>query len=284
MKTKHLLLTGILGLALAGMIMTGCKKDTAADTDSSAAQDDANATFAINDSKNAADGAAMNQTNTERVLGSACATVTKRDTTVNGMLDSLMDINFGPSPGCQCADGRTRQGHLFVYWDHAHPYFTSGDTINMTFGNYKVNNRGIAGTRMLVNIGLDSAGNMSWKFTASLTITNPNGTTCTWQAARTHTLAYTNGAWYYEITGGGSGVSSTGVTYTHTINTPIYYTAIRPWNGGCAFPEAGTVTFTRSNRQYPLVLNYISGIGNCPTQGDYATATINNNTFQVNLP
>lgn len=286
MKTKHLLLTAMVGLTLTTVILTGCKKkDTSAmDTDTNAAQDDANATFAINDSKNIADGAAQNQANVERVLGSPCAVVTKRDTTMGGMLDSLLDINFGPTP-CVCNDGKSRQGHVLVYWDHAHPYFTTGDTINMTFKGYVVNTKGITGLRSLVNIGTDSAGNMSWKFTANLTISYGGGGTATWSASRTNTLVQVGGAWYYQITGGGSGVTKNGVSYTHTINSAVYYTAIRPWNGGCAYPEQGTVTIARSNHNNSLVLNYTCGLGNCPTPGSpFATATINGNTFTIDLP
>ncbi|MGP8217336.1 MAG: hypothetical protein ACLQQ4_17340, partial [Bacteroidia bacterium] len=223
MKTKKFLLTGAMGIALTGMVITGCKKNStttpaAVDSDITAAQDDANATFAVNETKNSADGAAQNQPNVYRPQGSSCATVTKNLDTVlsNGQVDSLMDINFGPSP-CLCADGRYRQGHIRVYWDHIHPYFTQGDTINMTFENYVVNSKGIQGTRMLVNTGKDSAGNMSWSFTANLTITYAGGGTATWTASRTNTLVNVGGAWYYEITGGGSGVSKSGVSYTHTI-------------------------------------------------------------------
>src|ERR1700722_12981117 len=74
----------ILGIAMASVfIYAGCKKDATntttkptTDSDATAAQDEANASFVINDSKTISDGAAKGQS-TERPLGgSACGTVT----------------------------------------------------------------------------------------------------------------------------------------------------------------------------------------------------------------
>ena len=125
MKTKHYLVVGILGIALAGFILSGCKKksdNTATDSDVTASQDEANASFVLNDSKTISDGAAQNQP-AERV-GAICAQITRRDT--NNHADSLLDIYF---PGnCVSPDGRTRSGHILVSYLPGH-YFTQGDTI-----------------------------------------------------------------------------------------------------------------------------------------------------------
>src|ERR1700730_16257777 len=100
MKTKHFILTGILAVSLAGVIITGCKKSsTNPDTDATAAQDDANATFAIQDTKNSADGAAKGQA-TERPIHNLGCETWRWDTA--GSTDTLV-ISY---PGtCVSPDG-----------------------------------------------------------------------------------------------------------------------------------------------------------------------------------
>src|ERR1700722_2197453 len=95
MKTKQYLLIGALGLALTGVILTGCKKSdtTASPTDTTAAQDDATGADAIQDSKNISDGAAKGQAVDRLMTG--CESFRKFDTTINSQLDTALDINFG---------------------------------------------------------------------------------------------------------------------------------------------------------------------------------------------
>src|ERR1700722_3279607 len=138
MKTKHFLVTGMIGIALAGMVITGCKKDAAADTDATAAQDDANASFMLNDSKTISDGAAKGQA-TDRPLGSACGQISKRDTVIGGVTDTLIDIYF--PGGCVSPDLRTRKGHILVMWN-GKGYFDSTASITETWKNYSVTTLG----------------------------------------------------------------------------------------------------------------------------------------------
>jgi len=280
MKTKHFLIIGTLGAALAGSIFAGCKKDTTPTTttttsspsDYTAAQDDANASFTVQDTKNIADGAAKGQA-TDRTMGGYPMLVPHSDTTIGTVTDSVLDVYFGPTD-ILCADGRLRRGHVLV-WYLPHGYFTQGNTIGMGFQNYFVNDIGITGSRNLTNTGVDSAGLHTWAFTANLTLTYPNsGGTATWTSTRTNTLTKVAGTFYYSITGTASGVSRKGINYSITITSPIYVTALPYLLGGCRYFEAGNVTVTIPT--YSIDLAFGTAIGTC---SDAATATINGKTY-----
>jgi len=291
MRTKHYLITGMLGIAFVGMIVTGCRKDTnssnpaTVDSDATPAQDEANGTYVVNDSKNISDGSARG-TATERTLG-MCATWTRRDTVIGSVTDTLIDIYFTGS--CVSPDGRTRKGHILVMWN-GKGYFDSAAAITMTWKNYSVTTLtgtviGVSGIRTLTNTGKDSLGDNSWSYTANLTLTYSTGGTATWVASRTNTLTKIKGIWYYMISGSGSGVSKSGVSYTVTITSPLYWTAywlnLLMGNKICDCFEAGAETFTRSNKAYPLYLTFTSGVGNC---NHTAIATINGTVYPIILP
>jgi len=147
MKTKNFVLSGILGIALSGFVLTGCHKSaTTPDTDYTAAQDEANASFASNDTKNVSDAAMQGTTNKygpahtiQSVYSSNC--VVAWDSTSNpGYI--TVTVNFGSTP-VECKDTRWRQGEVIVTWKEAsgrflQAYFDSLNTITETFSGYKV--------------------------------------------------------------------------------------------------------------------------------------------------
>jgi len=291
MKTKNFIVTGMLGIALAGVIFTGCKKtSTEADTDATAAQDDANASFVMNDSKTVADGAAKGQAN-ERVFGTTCGTWSKRDTVIGTATDTLIDIYFTGS--CVSPDGRTRKGHILVFWN-GKGYFDSAASVTETWKNYSIycpssgNTIGVTGSRTLTNLGKDSLGDHSWSFNANLTLNYSTGGSCTWNSSRTNILQKISGVWYYIITGSANGTSKSGVAYTLSITSPLYWTAYWLngggwWLGGkyCDCIESGQIELTRTGKTYPLYLTFTSGVGHC---SHTATATINGNNYNIILP
>lgn len=275
MKSKNYLLIGVLGLSLTGAVLTGCKKKstTTVSTDTTAAQDDANASFVIEDTKNISDGAAKGQAS-DRIAG-PCSVILKRDTVINSVTDSLLDVFFGNND-CTCTDSRTRRGHILI-WYKPGGYFTQGDTIGMGFKNYYVNDIGVTGTRQLINVGKDTTGMYTWSFSASLTLTYPNsGGTATWTSGRTNTLTNVSGNWYYSITGSASGTSRKGASYNISITSPLYVTALPLWLGGCQYIESGQLTATVSSFSYPIYVTFGTGIGSCNNK---ALATINGVTF-----
>jgi hypothetical protein len=287
MNTKHFLLTGILGIALAGTVITGCKKNNESpDTDANAAQDDANATFAINDTKNTVDGAAQGMADNKPELHNMTCATWKGDSSAT--TDTLI-VSF---PGtCTSPDGRIRKGDIIVYWTKGVNYFDSGAVINMTFRNYSFTNRrgdviGVTGTRTHTNLGKNTSGDQSWMVNANLTLTYATGGTATWVATRTHTLMKSGNFYYYSITGNASGTSKSGVAYNITITSPLiraanWINSVLYSTSPCYCIEAGSITASRTGKKYPLYLTYTSGMGNC----DYtATATINGNTYDIIVP
>jgi len=265
MKINFFLLSGIIGIAISGFVLNGCHKDSAVapttNTDITPAEDDANATFAANDAKSISDAAiawntnhSTNITHPDRGIGDIfghCVTVYGEDTTVGGSHDTVVYINFGTGD-CFCRDSRNRRGTIIVYWGLTRPgetwleaYFDSANTITETFRNYYLRDNGIAGMRTWTNEGHNVNDYQNWNFTADLTITYPDGRTATWNSTRNNTMTEVSLTWYYEITGSSHGLSRDGVDYTMTISSPVYFTVLPWWAGGCPWPEAGTITIRR---------------------------------------
>lgn len=292
MKTKIFLLSGILGIALAGAVFTGCKKDSTAstDTDITAAEDDATASNTANDAKSVSD-AAM-QTNGLHSPGHSPfnfnayynATITWARDTTHGTGDTLY-IVF-PSTPTLCGDGKFREGEIIVYWPYEpgrylwQAYADSGILITEQFRGYAVGATSgtmttVSGSRTWTNEGQNENGYENWSFTANLTLTYSTGKTATWNSNRNNVLTEVSGTWYYEITGEAYGTARNGVGYTLTITSPLYVTAVPWWLGGCAWIESGTINVNRTGDDNTLTVNF-GTLGNCHNT---ATATINGNNY-----
>lgn len=293
MKTKNFLLSGIVGIALAGIILTGCHKDSTptppssstTSSDITAAQDESNASDAMNDSKNISDAAANGNSSEYRpsknvgaIYSAHCTVTWARDT--NGY--DTMYINFGATP-VECNDHRWRKGEIIVYWARIQSksllqiYFDSSSTINMTFNNYAVGNSdtgmiGVSGSRVWQNTGANLLSQQNWNFTASLMLTYPNNQTATWNSTRTNSLVNKGGVYYYEISGSAYGRDRNNVNYTVSITNPLYVTALPWWLGGCAWIESGTIAIVANNT---ILVNF-GTLGVCTP---VKTATINNHTY-----
>ncbi|HTA27449.1 MAG TPA: hypothetical protein VK809_06665, partial [Bacteroidia bacterium] len=181
MKTKNLLLTGILGIALSGFVLTGChKSSTTPDTDITAAQDETSASYASSDSKNVSDNAVQNTGHRARphsgviILTDYNATCTASIDSISNSNMATLTINFGSTP-VLCKDGKWRQGEIIVSWPVSigqffwEAYFNKNTTITQSFSGYKVGDgsntmNGVAGTRTWTNTGLDTLGFESWNF------------------------------------------------------------------------------------------------------------------------
>lgn len=285
MKTKNFLVIGTLSLALSSVVFTSCTKDnntksTNVNTtpDYAAAEDEANASFVVNDTKNISDGAAKGQA-VDRTLN-GYPILYRRDTIISSVKDSLFDIYFGPTD-VACSDGVNRRGHVLVWFDSVpasdHFYWALNSIITMGFKNYYCNDIGVAGTRSLTNTGTNA-----WSFNAALTLTYPNnGGQATWYSTRQDSVKTVNGIAYWVVYGTAYGTSRTGATYQINITSPIYY-EIPWWLGYNSFPdyclclESGKLTCTVSNYPYPLYVTFGTAIGTCSNQ---ETATINNTTY-----
>lgn len=277
MKAKHFFLTGALALSFAGLILTGCqKKKSTAPTnnpDYTIAEDDANAQFAIQDTKNISDGAAKGQA-TDRMTG-GCETYTKFDTTIASVTDTALDIFFG-NTDCTCNDGRKRRGHIYVFWN-GKPYFDSSSTVTMTFKNYYINDIGITGTRTLTNVSTNK-----WDFTANLTLTYSDGKTATWNSTRTNITTTVDSVLYWDVTGSASGTTRAGNSYNISITNPLYATVLPWWFGGCPWIEAGSLSISGNNFS-TITVDFGSASALGPKDcHQSATATINSKSYTFN--
>jgi len=287
MKATSFFLKSVLGIALAGYVITACNKDPASSPsgptgngdamDITPAQDDANASLAASDAKNVSDAAIQWQSNyvphghnryNLNFLFGDCITVTGKDTTINNSQDTIVYIKFG-NHDCMGNDGRNRRGTIIVYWGLKHPgetwlqaYFDSANIITLLFNGYYLKGVGISGTKTWTNEGHDSAGFQNWNYTDNITLTYASNQIATWNTTRNTAIVEVGGNWYYEINGSGSGVSKNGIKYTVDITSPLYITLLPWWAGGCYWPEAGTVTITRSSPSETLTVNY-GPLGTC---------------------
>src|ERR1700749_3350316 len=128
MKKKIFLVSGIIGIALTITVFTGChKKDdaaspatnnsTASSSDITAAQDESNASDAMNDSKNISDASAQGN-GSQYSPGKNVSAIYSQHCTVKLIHDTNSDtmyVDFGATP-VKCNDGRWRKGEIIVYW------------------------------------------------------------------------------------------------------------------------------------------------------------------------
>ncbi len=298
MRTKNLLVSGTLGIALAGLVLTGCHKNStttpaSTDSDITAAQDESNASYAANDTKTVSDacvqtgGSGLAPERSPQAIYSQHCTVSWD--TLNPTTDTMY-VNFGASP-VLCNDLVWRQGEIIVYWNKAASnhvkvaYFDSGTTINMTFRGYYVGTvkdsvNGISGNRNWTNEGHNIQGYENWNFNANLVITYPSKQTATWNSSRDNVLTEVNSVWYYAVSGSATGVTRNNVTYNLTITSPLYVTAKPWWLDGCAWIESGIVSITRpALNNNTLTINF-GNIGDCD---DKATATLDNKSYTIYL-
>lgn len=269
-------------LAIAGMVLTGCRKDKEEeDNDTSASSDNALAAATFQDIGNIADEASRGNTLSNYKSGSpdgllsACATIT-HDSLDNSNLDTIT-VDFG-STNCTCADGRNRRGKLIITYTGR--YRDSLTTITITPSNYFVNDNQVMGTKTIVNQGHNAAGHLVYNITVNGQIVLANGSgTITWNAnkVREWIAGESTAVWnddMYSITGTANGTSANGTSFTATITSPL----IRNMALGCRrhFVQ-GTVDITPSNKP---VRTIDFGSGTCD---DIATVTINGNTYTIQL-
>lgn len=297
MKTKKKLLSGILGIALAGFVLTGCHKAStnptgSTDSDITAAQDDANVSNTANDAKGVSDAAmqtnGLHKANSFTFSTYYNATITYAKDTTHGTGDTLY-IVFPATPTL-CGDGKYREGEIIVYWPYEpgrylwQAYMDSNVTITELFRGYAVgtasnNMNTLAGTRTWTNEGHNQGGYENWNFTANLTLTYQNGQKATWSSIRNNVLTTVGGILYYAISGNATGTNRNGVVYTLTITSPLYITAAPWWAGGCAWIEAGTLNVNRQGNNNTLSVNF----GNVGTCDATAVATINGNNYTFTM-
>ena len=283
MKTRNLLIITLLSLGLA-LLIASCKKDEtmdqempAQDTELKAAKDDAIAErlfSEITDIVNEAAGhhpSNLKNVISDTIFMGPCATVTIDTIT----FPHTITIDFGPV-NCICHDGKLRRGKINV--SHTGPYWAVGTVITTTFDNYFVNDYQILGTKVVTNLGLNSADNPTWEVQVDGTVIKPNGEEITWVGNRLREWVVGHGVppfmWWddiYHITGSHNVIASDGTTLSAVITQPLEIAL------NCYWIRKGVIEMQHSD--LPMItLDY--GSGSCD---DQATITINGVSFSITL-
>ncbi len=206
----------------------------------------------------------------EMLSSSRCAIIT-RDTV---SIPRRITIDYGPV-NCLCRDGRYRRGIIII--EYTGTRGVSGSTASMSFSNYFVNDRGISGNRSLI-FGTSTTGNPLRTAQFNLSITHPNrsgswtrqGVRIREKIAGDSTVTLMDDV--YLITGSGSGSGANGVTFSHSILTPLRK------EGACRWLVSGSIQFSRNN-QAARTLDFGNGL--CD---DQATITTSNGVRAITLP
>lgn len=141
-------------------------------------------------------------------------------------------IDFGPA-NCTAPDGRTRRGRLNVTFTGR--YRDPGTVITITPEDYYVNDHHLQGVKTVTNAGLNGQGQPFFNVTVNGTVTAPDGSwtsTHSYQRTRTWVEGANTLNWLddvYLITGGGSGISRTGLPFTVAITSPLRVELDCPW-------------------------------------------------------
>jgi hypothetical protein len=270
-------LAGAVSLALS-LVFTSCQKENDNDPDqnqaaelsvasarSQAAYEDV---FDIVLQDGEANGVSGRGESASRIASCATVTISPLDP---GTWPKTMTIDFGT--GCTAPNGITRKGKVIAVLSER--IRLTGTTITVTFENYYVNNYKVEGTITITNNG--GTGLNFTRQVANGKLTYPDGTTY-YTYTGSHSLAQTAGAStitfvddVFNVTGGGTTVSSTGNSLTTNITTPLVKAT------SCHNVSAGVTQFTYNNLSGSLDF----GNGTCD---NLATLTIGPFTQVVILP
>lgn len=269
---------GLVAFISFAIMTTSCKKNNELQLeDKVLSQDDAyaEATFEnVSDMANEAydmrTGNMLKSMEVNRLFLSECATVTL-DTNI---VPRTLTIDFG-DVNCLCNDGKYRRGKIIITFTGR--YFEPGTVITHSFDNYFVNDRSVAGSKVVTNMGENENGNLYFTIEVTGIIQKPDGGgTFSWNSSRVREWIQgsdTHNRWddIYLVTGTANGTRPNGLTWEQEIITPLRVEL------ACRFIVSGTVEMRPQDRPVRL-LDY--GNGDCD---NIATVTINGETYTIHL-
>ena len=181
----------------------------------------------------------------------ACPTITFEKP--RGTYPNTITVEFTGDCG-EGRNGHKRTGKMIIKLSDT--LTKTGATKTVTFENFFVDSVKVEGTRKWTNNGKNNAGQPS--FTRTLTggkLTYPDGKTSTLEAS--HTVTFTAGFDtrpisdnVFSVTGGSSGTTRNGKSFTATITSPLVHKATCPWIA------EGVRTVTVDSRTYTLDYGY----------------------------
>jgi hypothetical protein len=283
MKTKKIILSTLVVLAVIAFVAPGCKKEkNEDDTETTATEDNAFAEANFNDLLTIADQANDGQVDNYYSPGyadagmlSGCAKVIA-DTAAKSLV-----VDFG-TVNCLCKDGRNRRGKVLINYTGKR-YVDSNASITIVTQDYFVDDNQVVGTKKVINKGHIN-GHLTWDITVDgkIVVAN-NGGTITWKANRRRELLageLANGKinWLIAkigVTGDATGTSANGTVFTAKITEQL----VRNMSCGLyrRFFVAGKFEFTPGSK----LTRYVDyGTGDCD---NIATVKIGNNTYTIHL-
>jgi hypothetical protein len=271
------------------VLLFGCEKkvkstsDTLIDSDITTATDDNLVNGVFNDVENIADQAfsgtiisflhQYNDSDQKDVVHekSSCATITHNQNAV----PKFLTIDFG-NANCLCNDGKNRRGQIIVTYTGV--YNESGSEHTITFNDYYVNDNKVLGSKTVVNNGLNTDDKLTFSVEVDAQLVKANSTdTITWVSSRVRVWEEGNStlSWLddvYSISGNSSGITSTGISYTANITSPLIIDL------SCHWIESGVIEITPSGK-LKRILDY--GTSGCDAN---ATVSISGVSFPIVLP
>lgn len=259
------------------LLVFSCKKETLTD-DIEATNDNSFAEAAYADVSNLADQAGAEnaltsyKTDATGNLLSKCAVLSL----LSLGNSNLLTINFGPV-NCLCNDGNLRRGKIIISFTGQ--YRDSASTHNISFSNYYLNDYQIDGSKTVINLGHNSAGNSIFSIIVNGNITNPSGKTLSWNSNRSREwIAGENTTGIlglfddvYSIKGSANGSSFNGIPFSASISDPLIVAL------NCRWIKQGKFEFTPGT----AATRYFDfGSGSCDNK---ATVTVNGNTYDIVL-
>jgi hypothetical protein len=203
----------LLGAALTGFVLSGCKKD---------AEMDDQQLFAEEMSYSMTMDEEIDLETDEIVLGlepmsGDCPVITWAQP--RGTFPNTVTIDFG-TDGCEDRKGRIRKGIIRV--NVSGDPKTAGTSITTSFENHFVEDVQFLGSRVLTLVSIDDQKNKTINRVVDMQWIFPDDGTANRQA--NHTIVQLDGGdtrrWLDDalsISGSGSGTNKAGATYTHTI-------------------------------------------------------------------
>ncbi|MCU0329116.1 MAG: hypothetical protein MUE53_09010 [Chitinophagales bacterium] len=192
--------------------------------------------------------------------------------------DSSILVDFGT--GYLCRDGRTRKGKTKFTFSNG--FRVANAKVTQTFDNFSVNGYSISNssTRSQTYKGLNASNQPHWDFIANLTLTTPTLQTIQWSSNRVRTMisgfatAFNFSDDVYEISGSGSGTTSTGSTFTLSITKNLTVKI------GCKHIQSGIIDMVRGNGS-KISIDYGNFVST--TCDNQAVLTYNGKDYNITL-
>ena len=182
--------------------------------------------------------------------------------------------------GVVCIDGHgtTRSGQIVISYNSAN-FLTPGNTIKVSFNNYRQNANQIAGGAEYENNGLNTVGNITMDCISNIVITGGNGMITTLNSTQSYELltglnTATKEDDQFSVTGSTTGIVSNGTQLEYVILQPL----IKNRTTGCNQFYVQGQTRTRKTGQPEKYIDF--GHGDCD---DLAIETVNGISSTITL-